>query len=253
MIALGLISPHMQKNLKSLGASQTKLTQMLMDTGKYWPESGENVPRASLEYLLSPVRNKIGNHKKLVEFQSEKLVLSVWRTIEIRPHRSVGAGRATGALAFELVTLAKTSSHIPLQGLYFASRARGWGCRATEESLLKVDFGRIFGYVLPLLPCRLAFWRGDFVFWGGFWFDSVSPWEGFGVVLDYAEATWSKMNPYSLQHSPKSPKLAPRWHQGSQKVALLDPKFWSCWGEGISGCKTNNVAEQNLTYSFNIT
>ena len=33
------------------------------------------------------------------------------------PHRSVGAGRASGAVAFELVTFAKpSSSHVALQG-----------------------------------------------------------------------------------------------------------------------------------------
>ena len=46
------------------------------------------------------------------------------------------------------------------------------------------------------------------------------------VVFDYAEATWPKMIPYRLQHSPKMAELAPRWHQRSHKVALLDPK-WS--------------------------
>ena len=40
--------------------------------------------------------------------------------------------------------------------------------------VLKVDFGRNFRYVLPLLPCRSAIWR-IFVFWDGSWFHSASP------------------------------------------------------------------------------
>ena len=58
-----------------------------------------------------------------------------------------------------------------------------------------MDFGRIFGYVLPLLPCRLAFW------WSlcfGTVFDLIrsrlqGQGERFGgVSVGYAEATWSK-------------------------------------------------------------
>ena len=48
------------------------------------------------------------------------------------------------------------SNIIQNDSMDFASRARV--CRTTE-SVLKVDFGRIFGYVLPSLPSRLAFWR----------------------------------------------------------------------------------------------
>ena len=79
----------------------------------------------------------------------------------------------------------------------------------------------IFGYVLPLLPCRSAFWRsfcvlGRFLIWFCFAFRArgecvleVYLWGVFG----YSEATWSKMILYSLQHSPKvaevGPKMAP--------------------------------------------
>ena len=72
------------------------------------------------------------------------------------PTPLAGAGRASGAVVFELVTFAKaSSSHIALlRGtLYFASRKSlrlqgHWGERC---EVLKVEFGRIFGYVLPLL------------------------------------------------------------------------------------------------------
>ena len=37
---------------------------------------------------------------------------------KVRPHRSVGAGRASGAVAFELVTFAKTSSSHIARGAF---------------------------------------------------------------------------------------------------------------------------------------
>ena len=57
----------------------------------------------------------------------------VYRGSENPPAPLVGAGHASGALAFELVTFPKTSSpHTALpEALYFAIRAKGWGCRAT--------------------------------------------------------------------------------------------------------------------------
>ena len=154
---------------------------------------------------------------------------------EIRPHRSVGAGRAGEALAFELVTFAKTSaSHIALLGgLYFASCAKGWGCRASGESVFKVGVGRIFGYALPLLPFKLAFWR-SFCVWGRFliWFCFAFRARGvvlrrciFELFLTMPKQHGPKWSHIAFNTAPKSPKLAPRWHQRSHKVALLDPKM----------------------------
>ena len=88
--------------------------------------------------------------------------------MEIRPHRSVGAGRARGAFAFELVTFAKaSSSHIALQG------------------------GPIFGaeefYVLQSLQRGLAF--GD-VFLDDFWLCFVFPAMGISVLEEILIFDW---------------------------------------------------------------
>ena len=71
------------------------------------------------------------------------------------PTPLVGAGRASGALAFELAIPTKLSSyHIaPLGGAYYFSwRAIHFGCRATGKRVSKVIFWTIFGHVWFLLP-----------------------------------------------------------------------------------------------------
>ena len=46
-------------------------------------------------------------------------------------------------------------------------------------------------------------------------------------------------------------------HGGERFGGIVWDGFWRCrgpgWGGSISGCKTNHMAEQNLTYSFNLT
>ena len=84
----------------------------------------------------------------------------------------------------------------------------------------EVDFGRIWGYVVPLLPCRFAFWRSFCVF--GTVFDLILfRLQGQGGAsrrcIPGLFLTMPKehgpMAPYSLQHSPKiaevGPKMAP--------------------------------------------
>ena len=95
-----------------------------------------------------------------------------------------------GALAFEPVTFAKTPSSHRALGAFILP--------AAGESVLKVDFGRNFGYVpamqvgilaeflcfgtvFDLILFRLQGQRGER-------FGGVS----LGCFLNYAEATWSK-------------------------------------------------------------
>ena len=164
------------------------------------------------------------------------------------PHRSVGAGRARGAACSTACYSRKNllAQNIVMScgsargGLYFACRERGWGCRATGESVLKVDFGWIFGFVLPALPCRLAFWR-RFWFLIVFCIYSVAPrgplgrafWRySLGLFLSMPREhglKWSHIAfntaPKSLKLAPKSPKLAPRWHQRGHQIAVLWPQI----------------------------
>ena len=72
-------------------------------------------------------------------------------------HTAVGAGRASGAVALELVTFAKTSSsHIALLGGFWSPGVLRFAVPAMGISFLKMYFWMIFGYALPSLPWGLA-------------------------------------------------------------------------------------------------
>ena len=134
--------------------------------------------------------------------------------------QTVGAGRASGALAFELVTFAK--SHIALLGgpLFCLPgrrlRLQGhWGERF--EGGFWEDFWLRFAFIAMQVSVLAEFLCFRTVFDLILFRLQGQGVERFGVylwcVFDYAGATWSKMIPYSLQHSPKitevGPKMAP--------------------------------------------
>ena len=155
---------------------------------------------------------------------------------KIRPHRSVGAGRARGAFAFELVTFAKTlSSHIAVLGGHFWSP-------------------RVLRFAVPAI--RISF--GD-VFLDDFWLCFAFPAMGISVLEEMLVFDWffafillrleghrgerfggvslgcfwqclsnmSKMIPYSLQHTPKIAeiglKMAPTWPWDSRTLTQMEP------------------------------
>ena len=128
------------------------------------------------------------------------------RLEEIRPHRSVGAGRASGAVAFELVTFAKTSSsHIALLELFEGGFGKDFWLRFAFTAMqVSVLAGLLcYGTVLDLILSRL---QGQ----GGAFRRCIC-----GLFLTMPKQHGPKMIPYSLQHSPKSaevgPKMAPKW------------------------------------------
>ena len=77
---------------------------------------------------------------------------------QIRPHHFVGAGRARGGAGNFRKNIV---SHIALLGgaNFWSPGVLRFAVPAMGISFLEMYFWMIFGYALPFLPWRLAFWR----------------------------------------------------------------------------------------------
>ena len=182
-----------------------------------------------------------------------------------------------------------TSARTAVQGVLVALLPSSWSLSQKQTSSSHIGVGGAF--ILPVAqeveaagPQGRAFWRW---IWGGFWlrfaftamqvsaladflcFRTVldlilSRLQGqvgafrrciFGLFLITPKQHGPKWSHIAFNTAPKSPKLAPRWHQ--REIAVLDPhmeptNLGPAGGTKFSRCKTDNMAEQNLTCSFNM-
>ena len=113
--------------------------------------SQQRTPGIGLESWTPVIQPETGAHTNQTSRLSSKTLP------KIRPHRSVGAGRVSGALARSGFSRKKHHYHISLlgRGLYFSCGEERFGRQ--KDNVLEMCFWMILVYASPTLPGGVVF------------------------------------------------------------------------------------------------